>query len=240
VSVVLSVPGVRKTVWLYTAAIRACAKGHKVDAAMALLREVTDAPDLRAQADVKLYTAALDTCEKAGDGALALALLDEMRHEMALEPDEVAYGAAISACRKAGMACDCLRLLSFMVNSKMAPNLSVYNTVLGALCQQRDLLPKAMEVLLFLRGKKKSAGLRPNALSYTQVINALADARMWREAVDLLKKMQAAGHRPDVHTCAKVIEACERNQKWQEALELLDSMRRDQYDFYEVSLRMMS
>jgi pentatricopeptide repeat protein len=250
--------GVARTVWLYTAAIRACARGQQLDTALALLREVTSSPSLRADVNLCLYTAALDACEKVGNGSLALQLLDEMHREHGLVVDAVACGVVISACRKAGLVGDCLRLLAFMLNHRLAPNLGVYNTVLGALCSQPEFLDKAVEVLAYLqegskRAERAGAGAagkrghrhageaalpvpKPNAQSYAQVVNALADALRWEEALRLLKGMRKAGHRPEVLTCAKVVAACERRQRWKEALQLLDEMRKDDYDFYELEL----
>ena len=247
--------GVARTVWLYTAAIRACARGQQLDTALALLREVTASPALRQEVNLRLYTAALDACEKVGNGSMALQLLEEMHRDYALVVDDVACGVVISACRKAGLVGDCLRLLAFMLNHRMNPNLGVYNTVIGALCSQPQFLDKAVEVLAYLQqqGSRSSSGRKqrraggdggeganvapkPSAQSYAQVINALADALRWEEALGLLKEMRRAGHRPEVLTCAKVVAACERRQRWKEALQLLDEMRTDDYEFYEMEL----
>ena len=238
---------VTKSVWLYTAAIRACAKGKQLDTALALLREVTTDPAARGQVNLCLYTAALDACEKVGDGPMALQLLDEMYKEHGIVVDDVACGVAISACRKAGLVGDCLRLLAFMLNHRLGPNLGVYNTVLGALCSQPEYLDKAVEVLTFLAASQRFAGKRkenssparaprPNAQSYSQVVDALADALRWEEALQLLQQMRDSGHRPEVLTCAKVVAACEKKQRWKEALQLLDDMRKAEYSFYELEL----
>jgi pentatricopeptide repeat protein len=232
--------GVKKNVWLYTAAIRACAKGQQLETALGLLREVTSSPTLAPSDDYEklcLYTAALDACEKSGNGAEALHLLREMKAEAGVEPDEVAYGAAISACRKAGLAADSLRLLSFMVNLRMTPNLSVYNTVLGALCSTPQYLTKAVEILKFMiQSGGKGNVPKPNAQSFSQVVDALADDLQWKEAIEMYESMRKEGHRPEVLTCAKVVRACEKNQCWREALQLLDNMRKDDYQIYELQL----
>ncbi|EWM26730.1 Pentatricopeptide repeat containining protein [Nannochloropsis gaditana] len=239
---------VPKTVWLYTAAIRACAKGQQIDTAIALLREVTTDPSAHGAPDLCLFTAALDACEKVGDGPLALQLLDEMSRDHNIIVDDVACGVVISACRKAGLVGDCLRLLAFMLNHRLAPNLGVYNTVLGALCSQPEYLDKAIEVLHFLKASQPSSSSnlnlrskpsrtpRPNAQSFSQVIDALADALRWEDALSLLQEMRNVGHRPEVLTCAKVVAACEKKQRWKEALHLLDEMRKDDYSFYELEL----
>jgi len=240
--------GATKSVWLYTAAIRACARGRQLDTALALLREVTADPARHGAPNLCLYTAALDACEKVGNGSLALQLLDEMAREHSIVVDDVACGVVISACRKAGLVGDCLRLLAFMLNHRLAPNLGVYNTVMGALCSQPEYLDKAVEVLAFLAASQRPGNTntsgsskparapRPNAQSYSQVVDALADALRWEEALRLLQEMRKAGHRPEVLTCAKVVAACEKKQRWKEALQLLDDMRKDEYSFYELEL----
>ncbi len=240
--------GTTNSVWLYTAAIRACAQGRQLETALALLREVTADPARHGAPNLCLYTAALDACEKVGNGSLALQLLDEMAREHSIVVDDVACGVVISACRKAGLVGDCLRLLAFMLNHRLAPNLGVYNTVMGALCSQPKYVDKAVEVLAFLAASQRPGNAntsgssrparapRPNAQSYSQVVDALADALRWDEALRLLQEMRDAGHRPEVLTCAKVVAACEKKQRWKEALQLLDDMRKDEYSFYELEL----
>eukprot|EP00980_Cylindrotheca_fusiformis_P013677 scaffold3515_cov126-Cylindrotheca_fusiformis.AAC.26 len=69
-------PGVVPNIYIYTNAMRACAKGGQSKRALSLLKVVKDKG---LPLDSYCYTAVIDACAKGGMWKKALSLLDEMR-----------------------------------------------------------------------------------------------------------------------------------------------------------------
>ena len=100
----------RPDVISYSAAISACEKAGRCDAALSLFQTMRE-DDVRP--DVISYSAAISACEKAGRCDEALSLFQTMREDD-VRPDVISYSAAISACEKAGQWEKALSLLREM------------------------------------------------------------------------------------------------------------------------------
>jgi pentatricopeptide repeat protein len=60
---------------------------------------------------------------------------------------------------------------------------------------------------------------------YTAAIEACANAKLWRKALELLQEMEARGIAPSEVTYSVTITACGNGGEWQKALDLLQLMR---------------
>lgn len=70
----------------------------------------------------------------------------------------------------------------------------------------------------------RSAGVKPDVISFNAAIAACARAGEWKPALSLLGQMRAAGAPPNVISFNAAITACERGRRSEEALTLLADM----------------
>ena len=109
--------GLEPNVITYSAAISACEKGRRPDAALDLLAEMKArglAPN------VITYNAAISACEKGGRTDIALDLLAEMKGR-GLELNVITYNAGIKACFDAGMYADALKKTREAISKDLFP-----------------------------------------------------------------------------------------------------------------------
>ena len=116
-------PNFEPNLYIYTNAMRACAKGGNTEKALSLLQIVKDKG---LAVDSYCYTAVIDACAKGKKWKKALELLDEME-EKGIQPTQVTYSVTISALGNGLQWERALWLLNLMRNKGMKVNLITYN-----------------------------------------------------------------------------------------------------------------
>ena len=116
-------PNFEPNIYIYTNAMRACAKGGNTEKALSLLQIVKDKG---LAVDSYCYTAVIDACAKGKKWKKALELLDEME-EKGIQPTQVTYSVTISALGNGLQWERALWLLNLMRSKGMKVNLITYN-----------------------------------------------------------------------------------------------------------------
>ncbi|CAN0004594.1 unnamed protein product, partial [Scytosiphon promiscuus] len=199
---------VNPTVEAYTAAITACGNAGQWEAAVGLLREVTegDVMVLKHPRAGDVGGATSDDEEaaeaKEGEGSQAAGQEEESSSSSSasppsppptqpvpvpLAPDVVLYNAAIEACGKSGQWERALQLLAEVWEAGLSPTVAH---------QQR---PQQLPRLLL-----------PLQVTYNSAIACCGTADKWEKAVALLDEMRQVGLSPVSSTFLPAIEACSR------------------------------
>ena len=170
------------------------------------------APTLRAlHANMVLST--LAAAKPTAEWERACALLEQMP-SMGLRRDPYSYSSTIAACSRAGQpecALTIFRQCSAEAEEDVRPNGVIFNAMLLA-CQRAG--PTWQPQLLAIFTAMGTHGVTPDAWAYSVALNAHAQTRQWRKALELLDVMELrsvrdpAGARPDSHCYGAAMRAC--------------------------------
>eukprot|EP00435_Cladocopium_sp_Y103_P011928 s3109_g3.t1 len=196
----------------YNSAVNACARGSCIHQAVALMEEMQC---YRLVPTEVSFNSILHACARSGDVARAQETLAEMARRRCV-PGSISYNSALGACAKAGDSRTAQTILREMPRSLR--DVVTYNTALNAAVQegdlataedlladlQQDLRPDVISYSSLMSGYAKAAlaeraesmltemsksGIRPNAVAYNAVIDALSGTSA-EEAEEVLKEMR--------------------------------------------------
>eukprot|EP00435_Cladocopium_sp_Y103_P001736 s1453_g1.t1 len=177
----------------YGALLRSCENVHEWEAAIALLKDMTER---QVPPDLVACCSTLSACEKGRQWQRCLILLTEMwrssSHVSHVSPDIVAYGAAVSACEKCGQWPAALSLLEQLWERKLQLDQVAGNAVLSALGSGQQW---RMALSLFFQMAQAEM---VDLISY----NAVMDQCPWDMALGLAQEMSHQQLQPDLITTA--------------------------------------
>lgn len=204
--------------FIYNAALTACAKSKKWKEALQLLENMRENV---IYPDVRTYTAAIDACSKGGRWEKAVSLLEQMQTIDGVEPDIICYTAVIDALGR-GMEPDkAIALLEKMHDKGLEPGIRTYTAALDA-CNRSGRWIQALDLLRDLR---ENRNIKPDVKAFTVVCESLAKGGQYQQALAILEDMRATGVEPNEVTYASVICACQKAGNWEKAIALLDEMK---------------
>jgi len=177
-----------------------------------------------------LCARAVAACGRARQWEEALWLLAQA-HNGRVSPCPTLYAGAISACGKAEewtSAWEKALALFFeeLPRQHVQPNLATYTAVISTLRGQRWKL--VFELFEDIRRR----GLRYDAATFAEGMNACTRASRWEQALRLFADARRRGVRPHRLMCCSALRACRRAdwwaRKWQLALVLFFEEMREQ------------
>lgn len=201
-------PDVTPNIYIYTNAMRACAKGGNTQKALSLLEDVKDKG---LPVDSYCYTAVIDACAKGKQWKKAMELFDEME-EKGIAPTQVTYSVTISALGNGLQWERALQLLNVMREKGMQVNLITYNAAITALAKSSK--------------NRHSAQLSPSATMQQDSDDAHELQELWPKALALLKQMDEDGIEPDGFCYSSAINCCGAEGRWEEACQLIETMKK--------------
>lgn len=210
-------PNLKPNIYIYTNAMRACAKAGQTQRALGLLQKVKDEG---LPVDSYCYTAVIDACSKGKQWKKALDLFDEME-EKGIIPTQVTYSVTISALGNGLQWERALLLLSVMRDKGMQVNLYTYNAAITALAKSSKNKHSAM-----LSSSSPTLEVKQRSIDSQQDLGQEEDQHLWPKALDLLDQMIQDGIEPDGFCYSSAINCCGAEGRWKEACQLIDKMKR--------------
>lgn len=196
----------------------ACANAGEWEQCLALLHcmesQQVGGPRVLPTPDTESFNMAIAASSRAVRADIAQALVGRLRHR-GLRPDVVTASTAIGAFAASMLWEQALEQLSGTWRSGTVPNIVSFNAAASGLGAVGEWQP-AMELLSRVRSLRQA-----NALLFTSVLSACAEAYRWQEAVMLLQSEMQPGFRLDTESFTAVVSACERAHAWRHCLLLL-------------------
>jgi len=212
-------PHIEPNIYIYTNAMRACAKAGQTSRALQLLETVKQKG---LPVDSYCYTAVIDACSKGKQWKKALQLFDEME-EKGIVPTQVTYSVTISALGNGLQWERALRLLNLMRDRGMSGNLYTYNAAITALAKSSKNRHSAMLTSSISSSSSPSSlDIQPKAIDDQEK----EDEPLWPKALNLLEQMGQDGIEPDGFCYSSAINCCGAEGRWQEACQLIEKMKR--------------
>jgi len=168
----------------------------------------------------------------------AEALFYEMREDHKIPPDVYAYTGLINAYGRSGRAEIAHEFLEACLNEydrtkdpQMKPTVVTFTAILNAWSKATGVPGAAEKAHRLLHRMKDDYGIRPNAFSYSAVLDAYARSNRPDAADKALRLFhdmrEVAGLEPNAYTCTNVLKAMARGGRVEEAEELLFELIRD-------------
>lgn len=220
--------GPEPNIYTYNTVIRAFAEVGKLEEAMEILGNIKKRGLVP---DQFTFTTLLIACGRSKCSDKVTSIMETMKNA-GLMPDEIVYGAAIDAHRRANDSASAIACLGEMIKFKLEPSASHYNLVLRALRAQGDI-QKMLKVSLSIIQKEDA---KINSNTFEIVIEALLEANMWKQTLQLLNIMEKYGFKPQLQIYVTLVEQLEKARQYKAVLALYKVMSRDGYDFYENSV----
>ncbi|GMI24900.1 hypothetical protein TrCOL_g4100 [Triparma columacea] len=242
-------PKVQPDVITYTCIIKAHATGGDAGKALRTL-EVMKEKDVKPDAFV--YASAINACAKdrtqgvgPRDGGTwatkALELIEEMEGR-GIKPNGYAYASAITACGSVGEWEEGVGLLEVMRGKGMEIGLVAYNSAIGGIVKRmkgnlkrndeggeeenEELWKRAVMLLEEIKGEER---IKPDAISYSTVLNALSLAGRSSETLAILSEMKSGppSIRPGLIAYTSVISCMGRSGEWEVGMKVFGDMKRE-------------
>ena len=106
-----------------------------------------------------------------------------------------------------------------LVDSRKLSGIRAYNEEITRFWKQRKFRD-----VVELCNEMDSRGIKPDVVTFNQLINVYGKLRRPELASKILESMEERGLQPNQITYNAAISACEKGGKWQQALALLDQM----------------
>lgn len=219
----------------FNMAFNSLADGRQPAEALGLLRRMRDASSARP--NLLTYNAVLRTLEKAGRWRQAARLLRDMRREK-VRPSLISFNLALGACAKGAKkdkgSADAPAALPTTPTAPRveqsweegADNGGVEaEAAAEAAAEMDDECATAGEQAEKLLLEAQRWGVRPDVVSYSSAIAALAARGEYERVIGLIGAMQEEGVEPTTFSWTAAIAACERAGEWQKALGLFNGLR---------------
>ncbi|PPD88044.1 hypothetical protein GOBAR_DD15036 [Gossypium barbadense] len=218
----------------YTTILHAYSRSGKYQKAISMfekMKEIGLSPTL------VTYNVMLDVYGKMGRSwNKILGLLDEMRSK-GLEFDEFTCSTVISACGREGLLNEAKEFFSGLKSQGYVPGTVTYNALLqvfgkaGVYSEALSILKEMEDIQL--PGRFGAAvietmtkkGVRPNAITYTTVINAYGKAGKEDKALRLFHRMKQSGCVPNVCTYNAVLGMLGKKSRSEEMIMILCDMK---------------
>lgn len=139
------------------------------------------------------------------------------------------FGAAIDAHRRSNNSASAVKCLYDMIKCKLEPTASHYNLVLRAL-RQDNQIEKMLKMAMSIIEKEQA---KINANTFEIVIEALLEAKLWKQTLSMISLMEKYGFKPQIQVYVSLIELLEQARQYKAVLALYRVMARNGYDFYE-------
>ncbi|EFJ51366.1 hypothetical protein VOLCADRAFT_57174 [Volvox carteri f. nagariensis] len=217
--------GLEATAYTYTAAMRAALAGGLTDRAMSIWNEAWRRHTAgRLQMDCRLCITYLELCTRLGLTDQALAMYGAMRAAppgSRMAPTVHAYTAAMRAATEGGRWYRALDIWADMRASGCEPTGHAFSAAISA-CAPAGDWSRAVALFDEMTGP---AGIRPDVVSCTALITALASGGEADRAEAVVAWMLANGVRPNARTYTALMAALGNAKRWSRAVEVLGRMQ---------------
>jgi len=212
----------RPTAYTYTAAMRAALAGGMLERAMQVWGD-TQAAGL--VPDCRLCITYIEAATRLGLTDKALHMYLQMRDappNSPMSPTVHVYTAAMRAATEGGRWARALDIWEDMRRAGCQPTGHAYAAAISACAAGQDWL-RAVALFDDMSGR---AGIRPDVVSCTALITALASAGECDKAEAVVQWMLSTGLKPNVRTYTALLTAMGNARQWARAVEALFMMQR--------------
>ncbi|KAG2430965.1 hypothetical protein HYH02_013498 [Chlamydomonas schloesseri] len=213
------------TAYTYTAAMRAALAGGLTDRALSIWNEAWRRHSAgRLQLDCRLCITYLELCTRLGLTDQALAMYAAMRAAPAgsrMAPTVHAYTAAMRAATEGGRWYRALDIWADMRAARCEPTGHAYSAAISA-CAAAGDWRRAVALFDEMTGP---GGIRPDVVSCTALITALAAGGEADRAEAVVAWMLSNSVRPNARTYTALMAALGNAKRWARAVEVLGRMQ---------------
>ncbi|KAF5830188.1 TPR-like protein [Dunaliella salina] len=211
----------KPTTYTYTAAMRAALGASLLDRA---LQVWGDCQVAGLSPDSRMCITYMEVCTRLGQIDRALHMYSQMRNAPAnspMAPTVHAYTAAMRAATEGGRWARALDIWADLRSSGCQATGHAYAAAISA-CAAGQQWQRAVALFDDMAGV---AGIRPDVVSCTALVTALASAGEADKAEAVVQWMLAIGLKPNVRTYTALLTAMGNAQQWVRAVELLFAMQ---------------
>ncbi|KAK9787881.1 hypothetical protein WJX73_008405 [Symbiochloris irregularis] len=170
------------------------------------------------------YNTVLSACAKGGMHERAMQLYHEMQAQQ-LQPDIFTLTSLLHACDRAGKGWQqSVGLAHEFQRQGVKLNAFAVNILIQTLGKWGEW-EQAMQLFQKMKMHMDKPDLRPNLITYANLIAACRNARQYQLAFALYDQLQEQGLQPSAYVFDYMLDICKEGGFWQDGLEILKIMQ---------------